>query len=62
MKFNKIKKDERNSIVSGVCSGLAKSFDAPSWLVRLMVLFIAFHYPIFSLLAYVAASLLLEDN
>lgn len=47
--------------IAGVCAGLASRFDMPRWLTRLAAILVFFKFPMFMLIAYVAAYIVLPE-
>ncbi|GGD72934.1 PspC domain-containing protein [Lacimicrobium alkaliphilum] len=58
---NCIRKDKRNGKVAGVCAGLARHFNIPAWLVRLVTVICFVTFPMAIAIAYIAAAFLLPD-
>lgn len=48
--------------ISGVCAGFAAFYEQPIWLVRAVVVLLAFCFPVAVLVAYIAAALILPER
>lgn len=59
---NRFYKDSRNSIVSGVCAGLAHRTNLPRFVVRLVALLVMCSLPMITIVAYFAAALIWENR
>lgn len=56
---NRVYRDKYHSKISGVCAGLARHWQQPRWLVRVLALLCLFVLPMVSVVAYFVAALLL---
>ena len=48
--------------ISGVCAGFAAYYDQPIWVIRALVVVMAFCFPVAVLVAYIAAALILSER
>jgi phage shock protein PspC (stress-responsive transcriptional regulator) len=48
--------------IAGVCANLAKRLDMPTWLVRLITVLLALKAPVFVLMAYFIAWIVLSER
>ncbi|NVK24781.1 MAG: PspC domain-containing protein [Gammaproteobacteria bacterium] len=59
---NPITKDQLNRKLSGVCAGVARHYNLPVWGTRLAVVIFGCLFPVFTVLGYLAATLLMSDR
>jgi len=57
-----LSKDPVNKKISGVCSGLARYWGQPNWLIRLAALIALLMFPVPVAVAYLMAVLLLPNK
>lgn len=57
-----VRKDKRKARVAGVCAGLARHFEIPIWLVRLVTVIGFITFPMVVAIAYIAAAFVLPDG
>ncbi len=60
--FNRLFCDKSNSVVSGVCSGIASTYGHDRSLIRLVAILSLFVLPGLTLLAYVIAAIVLPSR
>lgn len=58
----KLYKDSRRSKISGVCAGLAKHWNMPVWVVRVLSVAGFLMFPVAFVIAYLAGALLLPSR
>ena len=59
---NPITKDTLNRKLSGVCAGIAKHYGVPTIAVRLAVVVFGCMFPVFTVLGYLLAVLLMPEK
>lgn len=59
---NRVYRDKFNSKISGVCAGLARHWEQPRWLVRVIALLCLLALPMATVVAYFVAVLLLPSR
>lgn len=58
----KLYKDRINKKITGVCAGIARYFNCPSWVTRLTAVIAFISIPGITLVAYIVASLILPNR
>lgn len=53
------RRDTERGVIAGVCAGLAGSFRCPVWLTRLVALALGWLFPVYAVLVYGVAALIL---
>lgn len=59
---NPLTKDRMNRKLSGVCAGVARHYDVPSLAVRAGVIVFGCLFPVFTILGYLLATVLMPDK
>lgn len=57
-----LSKDNINNKLTGVCGGIARHYDLPSWGVRIAAIVSLFTFPVVTAVAYITASILLPSR
>lgn len=55
-------KNQHNKKIAGVCAGLAERLELPVWVTRVLTIFVALSFPIFTGIAYLIASISLPSK
>ncbi|HEX7340863.1 MAG TPA: PspC domain-containing protein [Rhodanobacteraceae bacterium] len=59
---HRVYRDTENGLLLGVCAGIARHFDFPVWLTRIAVLALGWFFPFSTIVAYIAAALLMPEH
>jgi len=62
LKSKELTKDNINNKLTGVCGGIARHYDLPSWGVRIAAVVSLFTFPVVTAVAYITASILLPNR
>jgi phage shock protein C len=54
--------DKSNRTLAGVCAGFAAYYHQPRWMIRLLAVLLLFTLPTVTLMAYVAAAVILPSK
>jgi phage shock protein C len=55
-------RDSERGVILGVCTGMAESFNWPVWLTRIGALALAWCFPVYVVVAYIVAALIMPER